>query len=344
MAIRRDCRFCFLSLTARKKLTMVELILYIAVFLALSGLMACVEAAVLSVSPGEVEEMRLRKARGARALTTITQHMTQALVVIVILTNTINILGPVLSGYKAIQLYGDVAIVWITTILTIGTIVFSEIIPKSLGSHYAPQVGRLAAPALKGLIYLFYPIVMGLEWSSNLFKTGQRRLGTEVQIRSLVTIGKRAGHIERDEGQLIRRAFVLNDRTAANIMTHRKEMICVAGTSNIRQAASQVFRHAFSRYPVLGKSIHDIRGLVMSRDILTALTEGKDNEPVSTICRPCLNVPASMRSDELLAHFRDRRIHLAVVEDHQRTVGLVTLEDVLEELIGEIEDEKDRTP
>ena len=91
-------------LLAYEKLTMLELLLYIVIFLALSGLMACVEAAVLSVSPGEVDEMRLRKTWGSHALKAITQHTTRALVVIVILTNTINILGPIMAGYKAIEL------------------------------------------------------------------------------------------------------------------------------------------------------------------------------------------------------------------------------------------------
>lgn len=320
---------------------MLELSSYIVTFFILSGLMAGIEAAVLSVSPGEIEELRLRRAWGAVALTAIKQRITQAVVVIVILTNSINVLGPILTGYKAIQLYGDVGIALVTAVLVLGTIVFSEIIPKSLGSHYAPQVSRLAAPAIRVLIYLLFPVVVVLDWFASVFKTGQRRIGTETQIRSLVTSGRRAGHIELDESQLIRRAFILNDRTAADIMTPVQDMISVQGTSTIRQAASQVFRHAYSRYPVFGESIHDIKGLVMSRDILTALTRGKDQQNISAICRPALMVPATMRSDELLVRFRDERVHLAVVQDNQKTVGVVTLEDVLEELVGEIEDEKD---
>ena len=320
---------------------MIELTSYIVTFLILSGLMAGIEAAVLSVSPGEIEELRLRRAWGAVALTSIKLRITQAVVVIVIITNSINVLGPVLAGYKAIQLYGDAGIALITVVLVVGTIIFSEIIPKSLGTHYAPLVSRLAAPAIRVLIYLLFPVVVVLDWFASLFKTGRRRIGTETQIRSLVTIGRRAGYIEPDEGQLIRRAFILNDRTAADIMTPIQDMVALPETRTIRQAASQVFRHAYSRYPVFGESIHDIKGLVMSRDILTALTKGKDDKKLSAVCRSALIVPATMRSDELLVRFRDERVHLAVVQDNRRTIGLVTLEDVLEELVGEIEDEKD---
>ena len=323
---------------------MLELALYIVVFIALSGLMAMVDAAVLSISRGEVEEMVLRKMWGAGALQTISQRITRAVVIIVLITNTINILGPILAGKKAIDLYGSTAIGVVTAILTFGTIVFSEIIPKSLGAHYAPLIARVSAPVILSLVYGLFPLVLALEWISNLLKSGRRPIGTEAQIRSLVTIGRRAGYIESDEGHLIHRAFILNDRTAADIMTPLKDIVGVDATATVRQAADRVLRDAFSRYPVFGKSIHDIQAMALSRDILKALSEGKDQQPVTTIARPALTVSAAVRSDELLILFRDRHVHMAIVQDQGKTVGLVTLEDVLEELVGEIEDEKDAAP
>lgn len=320
---------------------MLELTLYVVVFIALSGLMATVEAAVLNVSHGEVEELRLQKAWGAEALAAITSRMTQPVVVLVIITNMVNVMGPILAGRKAMQLYGDVSIGILTTVLTLGTIVFSEIIPKSLGSHYAPIVSRSAAPAIRLLIVSLYPLVVALEWLSNLLKSGKRRIGTEAQIRSLTDIGRREGYIESDEEKLVQRAFLLNDKSAADIMTPLKDAVTLQQGTTVREAASHVFRHAYSRYPVFGESPDEVIGLVMSRDILEALIEDKDREPVSTICRPSLIVPADTRADELLVRFRDEHIHLAVVRDQRRTIGLLTLEDVLEELVGEIEDEKD---
>ena len=320
---------------------MLELAIYIVVFIALSGLMAMVDAAVLSVSRGEVEEMVLHKIWGAGALQTISQRITRAVVIIVLITNTINILGPILAGKKAIDLYGSTAIGVVTAILTFGTIVFSEIIPKSLGAHYAPLIARVSAPVILLLVYGLFPVVIALEWISNLLKRGRRPIGTEAQIRSLVTIGRRAGYIESDEGHLIHRAFILNDKTAADIMTPLKDIVGVDAMTTVRQAADRVLHDAFSRYPVFGKSIHDIQAMVLSRDILKALSEGKRQQPVTTIARPALTISAAVRSDELLILFRDRRVHMAIVQDHGKTVGLVTLEDVLEELVGEIEDEKD---
>ncbi|MDB4978222.1 MAG: hypothetical protein JWM56_408, partial [Candidatus Peribacteria bacterium] len=102
------------------------------------------------------------------------------------------------------------------------------------------------------------------------------------------------------------------------------------------------FHHSYSRYPVFGESLDDIRGQILSRDILSALAQGKDDELVETLMQDILIVPAAMRNDRLLTLFRNRYIHIAIVQEHGKTVGVVTLEDVLEELVGEIEDEADK--
>ena len=320
---------------------MLEVAIYILIFVALSGLMAMVDAAVLSVSRAEVEEMVHRNKPGAVALRAIVDRLPRAVVIIVLLTNTINILGPILAGKKAVEVYGDTVIGIVTAILTFATIIFSEIIPKSIGAFYAPIISRIAAPIVLALIYALYPIVVALAWVSRLFQSGERRIGTEIQIRSLVSIGRRAGYIENDEGQLIHRAFILNDKTAADVMTPLQDIVSVDLSATIREAADRVFRNVYSRYPVFGKSIHEVEGFVMSRDILEAVTDGRDHEQVSTILRTPLIAEADMRSDALLMLFRDRRIHLAIVQKQGKTIGLVTLEDVLEELVGEIEDETD---
>lgn len=323
---------------------MLQLALYIIAFIALSGLMAAVEAAVMNVSRGEVEELRAQKAWGAEALKAITESITRPVVVLVIITNTINILGPILCGNKATDLYGDAALGAIVAVLTFGTIVFSEIIPKSLGSHYAPTIARWAAPLVRTLVVALYPVVVVLEWFSNLMMKGERRIGTEQQIRSLAKIGHTQGYIETDEGQLLQRAFLLNDKSAADIMTPRDRMVFVSATATVRDAAQQIFKHAYSRYPVYDADRDEVTSLVMSRDVLEAISEGRDQEPVGAIARDVLVVPANMRSDHLLMRFRNDRVHLAVVRDGKQVVGLVTLEDVLEELVGEIEDEKDKPP
>lgn len=300
-----------------------------------------VDAAILSVSRAEVEAMVQKGKHGSHALQILSQRITRAVIIIVIITNLINVLGPILVGQKAIELFGSSIIGVITAVLTFGTIIFSEIIPKSIGAHYAPSIARVAAPPILLLISALFPLVFALERLAGLFKNGRRAIGTEDQIRALVSIGHRAGHIESDEGQLIHRAFILNDKTAGDVMTPLKDIVSVSQDKTIREAADKVFKHTFSRYPVFDTSIHEVHGIVMSHDILESLAEGQDAMPITEIVREALVVESTKPSDDLLILFRDRNIHLAVVQENGKTVGLVTLEDVLEELVGEIEDEMD---
>ena len=153
--------------------------------------------------------------------------------------------------------------------------------------------------------------------------------------------GGDAGHIHKAEGELIHRVFVLNDRRARDLMTPRKDVIGIRADASIREAVGDVSKHAHSRYPVYGENVDHIRGLVMSHDLFEAVGAGKEDQPVSSIIRDVIMVPGEMRSDALLMLFRKRHVHMAVVLEGNKTAGIVTLEDVLEELVGEIEDERD---
>lgn len=320
---------------------MAWLLCSILVFVALSGLMSAIEAAVLSVTQPEIDELMVHGRPGAQRLWELKRELPRSLAVIVILTNLINVLGPILVSLQAFRIYGPGALVPITIVLTFGTIVFSEVIPKSLGSHYAPRLARWSAPAIWIMSLATYPLGAGLAWLSGKVTRGRRPIGTETQIRALVKLGREAGHIEPEEGRMIYRSFLLNDRTAYDIMTPLIETVSIPATVTVGEAVDVVLAKEFSRFPVFGKSPDDVRGWVLARDLLTALTDGQAETPVSLVLRPPFVVDADAHADELLVRFRARREHLAVVQRAGRTVGIVTLEDVLEEIVGEIEDEKD---
>jgi CBS domain containing-hemolysin-like protein len=128
--------------------------------------------------------------------------------------------------------------------------------------------------------------------------------------------------------------------TAGEIMTPLERVKALGADFTIKQAAAEVCRSEYSRYPVFGRSVDEVKGIALSRDLLKANAD-RSADPLSAILRPAVIVDAQTKSDQLLALFRDRHIHLAVVQDLGKTTGVVTLEDVLEELVGEIEDEKD---
>lgn len=317
---------------------MVELLLLILGFVIASGFFAMIDAAILNVTPAEVEVLLSKKRLGARELKILLRHTTRAIIVIVIFTNVTNILGPILVGRKAEALFGSDIIGIVTAILTFLTIIFSEIIPKSIGAHYAPRISRRAAPVLLALIFVLYPVVIVLEKFARVFKrSGKRKVGTEEQIRALANIGGGAGHIDADERELIHRAFVLNDKRTRDVMVLANSIVFIPRTATIRRAAITVFKHKFSRFPVFGNSIHQVAGHVIDRDVLVELADGNEDFPVTDIIRPVVTVAADLRCDELLNVLRKSPSQIAIVREGTLTVGLVTLEDVLEQLIGKIE-------
>lgn len=321
---------------------MFELILVIIVILLLSGFFSGAEAALVSLTEPEVLTLHEKKVLGSSFLVRVHKRLNRSVITIVVWNNVVNIVGSILVGQLVITLYGDAILAVITTGLTFGIIIFSEIIPKAIGIHYAEKVGVLTAPFILLLTTLMLPLIVLLEWVTDLFKHGERKVGTEAQIRSLVTIGRRAGHIESDEGQLIHRAFILNDKKAADIMTPLKDIVVLQTDMTIEDAWEKIKDDVHSRYPIFGTSIHELEGIVLRQDILEALYEEKDDDAITSLTRDGLLVKDDMPSDELISVFRDKSIHLAVVQDAEgHTIGLVTLEDVLEELVGEIEDEVD---
>ncbi len=320
---------------------MIEIVIIIGCILLLSGFCSGAEAALVSISEADIEPLLQQKKFGATIVAKVKKYQYRSIITLVILNNIVNIVGSIVVGRIVIDRYGDAILAIITTGLTFGIIVFSEILPKSIGLHYRENVSLLSAPIVWLMTIVLLPIILFFEWCTSLLNKGHRKVGTEEEIRSLVSIGRRAGHIESDEGQLIHRAFILNDKKAGDIMTPLKDIVWCTDTSTVREAAQKVFTHTYSRYPVLGRSMHEVKGLVMSYDILECLAEGKDDRPIQSILREVLVVDSLRTADDLLLLFRDKHIHLAVVQHEGKTAGLVTLEDVLEELVGEIEDETD---
>ncbi len=318
---------------------MPEIIILILIFVALSGLLAMVDAAILSVTQAEAEEAAARKLYGGAALSALLRGQMRAVIVLVILTNTVNILGPILIGVRATYLLGNQIIGFLTAVLTALTILFSEIIPKAVGTHHAPLVARYSAPVIYAATLLFHPIVLAIEWIVRPFRRGVRPTGTEEQIRALATMGEGQGWIEPDERTLINRTFTLNDKRAEDIMVSVGSFASLSDRATIQSAAMYAAQWPHHRYPVLDAHGH-AAGFVMSRELLQAVVAGRGTESVTTILHEPVLVPPDMRADDILQLLRDRRLHLAIVQADGNVLGIVTLKDVLEELVGEMRDER----
>ncbi len=322
---------------------MLQLAVAVIIVLLSSALCSGSEAALFSVSPIKVQNLAQSDKKSAVVLLNIRQNMNRPIATIVILNNVANIVGSIVVGGIATTILGDRWLGLFSGLLTFLVIIFSEIIPKTLGEQYAERIALLVARPVMGLTYVLTPVVWLVEKITSPITKGKTEPTTnEAEIRLLANIGRKEGIIEDDESEMIQRVFTLNDVTAEELMTPRVAMTHVRGRQSLAKAQDDIIASPHSRIIVTGNSIDDVKGVALKDELLTALIKGKDKVQVLELSREVEFVPESVRADDLLAGFRQTRQLLAVVIDEFGGVaGVVTLEDVLETLTGEIIDETD---
>ncbi len=319
--------------------------LAIAVLVMLIGSAICsgTETALLSVPILKARQLAQSRKPRALALLSIRQKVNRPIATIVILNNLFNIVGSIVIGSLAANVFGDALLGVFSGILTFLVIVFAEILPKTLAEQHAQQIALMMAIPVKALTWLMTPFVVMLERITAPF-TRSNRLPTtnETEIKLLASIGYQEGIIEEDEAEMIRRVFRLNDIQAAHIMTPRVELTYLPGDVAIAQLKDDILTSPHSRMLLIEEDIDHIQGVALKDDLLTALIENQGEQPARSLKRNIRFIAESERADKLLQEFQTNREHIAVVVDEFGGVsGVVTLEDILEELTGEIVDETD---
>jgi CBS domain containing-hemolysin-like protein len=324
---------------------MLTLIISILIIITGSALCSCSEAALLSVPLLKAQQLAESKKPAAITLLAIRQKINRPIATIVIINNLFNIMGSVLVGGIAATILSDALLGLFTALLTFLVILFGEIFPKVLGERYAVPVALATAVPVRWVTWLFTPVVLLLEKATApLVGDGFRPSTNEAEIKLMATIGHQEGIIEADEAEMIRRVFRLNDMKSADIMTPRVAVTHLPGDLTIAEAEAQILSSQHSRILISDSDIDRIVGLVLKNELLTALIRGQGHQLLSQVTRPVRFVAETERADKLLQDFQTAREHLAVVVDEYGGVsGVVTLEDVLEVLTGEIVDETDRS-
>ncbi|MEW5947752.1 MAG: hemolysin family protein [bacterium] len=243
---------------------------------------------------------------------------------------------------------------WVEPTISIMTvavvfITFGEIIPKILAVHNPERYSMAAIRPLVLVDRLITPFTWIMMTASNriirLFGGKPAREGpfvTEAEILGMVTTGEEEGVIEKDEREMIHSIFEFGDTYVKEVMVPRPDMACAPREITIGKMASFVENVGHSRVPIYSGTLENIVGIVNSKDLIRALIEGRADESVDAVMREPYFVPETKKIDDLLRKFQKRRVHMAiVVDEHGVTSGLVTLEDLLEEIVGEIRDEYD---
>jgi len=249
-------------------------------------------------------------------------------------------------GAMAVQRFGSITTGIISAAFTALIIVFAEVIPKIIGERHAEDIALAFANPLKLIADIFDPLIRFTYRVAGFFSREKSAAVSEEEISAMATLGASSGAIEADEAAMIRGVFRLNDITARDLMTPRRKIFWFGGDQVLGELKDKIIALKHSRIPIVAGNIPDrIIGIVHQRDLLIGLERGRGSEPIKNFSQKPLFVPMHMRADDLLREFQKAKMHLAVViNEHGDVSGLVTLEDCLEELVGEIIDEKDVVP
>ncbi|MEU8396593.1 hemolysin family protein [Nonomuraea sp. NPDC048892] len=318
----------------------------------IGGLIASAETALTRISRVRAEEYVREDRRGAARLQAIVTDPPRYLNLLLLLRLSCELVATVIATLLFIDLLDDQgwAYFWAAVVMIVISYVVVGVMPRTLGRQHAEPVALASAPVVYGLTRIFGPLPKLLILLGNALTPGKGfRDGpftSEAELRDLVDLAEERRVIEPDEREMIHSVFELGDTLVREVMVPRTDMVYIERGKTISQALSLALRSGFSRIPVVGENEDDVIGIAYLKDIARKIHESGDSggkEPVESIMRPAAYVPESKPIDQLMREMQARQIHIAIViDEYGGTAGLVTIEDVLEEIVGEITDEYDQ--
>ncbi len=314
-------------------------------FIVLSGLFSGMEIAFFSLSPGAVRAMVNKGYKNATLIERLKNDSQRLLIVILLGNNLVNIAAAALATNLSLQLFGSAGVGIATGIVTIIVLLFGEIFPKSIAQVYAQPIAAKSAKFIIALQWLLWPIVAVLaylsEKSLRYFKTHTHHPQIKDEVEALVTLGKEQGHVKAHEQDFIERLFEFNDRHVEHIMTPIDKVIMLDVEAIVSQVSYFAAHSGYSRFPVYEGNRNNIVGMVHIKDIFKAIQSDGRANPVDEIYGRAYFIQGT---EVLITAFRQMqqvKTHNMIVKDGQKVIGMITLEDLLEELLGELYDESD---
>jgi CBS domain containing-hemolysin-like protein len=332
---------------SREATQMDVIILIGSIILALgfSFLCSIAEAALLSVTPSYVESMRTTRPKRAERLRRLKIENVDCSLAAILTLNTIaHTVGAILSGAKATIIFGSAWFGLFSAIMTLMILFFSEIIPKTLGAVYWKQLIGPTVAFVQILIWSLYPIVWFSELLTQWVSRGKKgHAFSRDELISMARIGEASGNMPKSESRILRNLFRLGTLSAQDIMTPRTVIASLPEEITITKALDTATGRPFSRLPLYLGDKDQITGFVLRADVLMSYAREDGEAPLTSIRRDIMTVRDSIALTELFDKFLQKRQHIAVVlDEYGGTKGLVTLEDLVETLIGiEIIDETD---
>ena len=320
------------------------------ILLILSGIFSGMETAFFSLSNLKIRSLMKQKKKGALAVQKLKLSPRKLIITILIGNNVVNIGAASHATVIATDLYGSHGAGIATGVMTLMILTFGEIIPKSIANTHAEKLSLLTAKPLQLLMYIVYPIILFFEGITKLtYKIlridHKQPILTQEEFKTMVEIGAEEKVIKRKEKELIEGVLEFGEITAKEAMTPRTKMFALDANLPLHKAIKTIASSPHSRVPVYDKDIDHIIGVVHLKDVLRYVQKKQTQFKLRRIAQKPFFVPETKIISDLFKEFQEKKIHIAVVVDEFGGVsGIVTLEDLIEEIVGEIMDESDLKP
>jgi gliding motility-associated protein GldE len=319
------------------------------VLLFLSGMVSGSETAFFSLTPVDIDTLRNGKEKKNQIILALREMPKKLLATILIANNFVNVMIVMVSTYLTALMFNleknaVLAFVIQVVVVTSVILIFGEIIPKILANRHPLKMARITAPMLKVLVVLFKPLSSILVNSTSFIDKKLNKKEFSISMSELSEAIEITVNNEEDEEEkmILKGIATFGDKQASEIMRSRVDVVAVDVAADFDEVLKVVVESGFSRIPVFKESFDNIEGLLYIKDLLPYFENQNDFEWQKLI-RPAFFVPENKKINELLQEFREKKIHLAiVVDEYGGTSGIITLEDIIEEIVGEISDEYDK--
>lgn len=326
--------------------------LILVILILLSGFFSASETALTAYRSNNLEKLDEEKNRNAyELLKKWLKDPNEMLTGLLIGNNIVNILASSIATVVIVDYYGknSSSVLLATGIMTVLILIFGEITPKLIARNNSSSIAEVVIVIVYTMTFIIKPIIALLMLISKLIGrilginlTSSQMMITEEDIISFVNVGNAEGIIEEDEKEMIHSIVTLGETTAKEVMTPRTSMLAFEASKTIDEVWDEIVENGFSRIPVYNETIDDIVGIMYVKDLMDHIKKGNLNVPIGELVRSAYYVPATKSIIEILKEFRGLQVHIAMVlDEYGGIVGLVTIEDLIEEIVGEIRDEYD---
>jgi putative hemolysin len=324
---------------------MTTLLLVVGISLGISFLCSILEAVLLSITHSYVAVLQDEGHPVGELLARMRKRIDEPIAAILTLNTIAHTVGAAMGGAMALEVFGSRWIALFSAVLTLAILVFSEILPKTIGATYWQALAPAAARLLRVMVVVMKPVLVPLALFNRLISP-RREVGSTVsraELEVLAEIGRREGTLDQDEWEVMSNVMNLDEVSVGQVMTPRTQIVAVPVEAGVDEAQRVMLEEGHLRIPVFRETIDHVVGVVLARDLWRAAREGVVD--LREVLREPAFVPESKAVEDLIREMRQQRIQMAIVlDEYGGTAGLVTLEDLIEEIVGEIQDEHEQEP